>query len=175
MSFGGVTRISPALGRIAGSRKAEAGTDSTAKKSTLISTGNRMKSQKNIEHTVSSICARHKPIIASYIFGSVVKGKEEPGDIDIAVLLERAHLQSFSIPSLISEFEKAVGCRVDVVVLNRAGEILKYEVRRSGKLIFERSPDIRKRVEIQGRKSYEDFLSLHKRYVRKVLYGEKNG
>ena len=146
------------------------------KKGTLISMGNKMKSQEDIEHTVSSICARHKGIAASYIFGSVAKGeKEEPGDIDIAVLLERTHLQSFPIPSLISEFEKAVGCRVDVVVLNRAGEILKYEVRRSGKLIFERSPELRKKVEIQGRKSYEDFLNLHKRYVRKVLYGGKNG
>lgn len=134
-----------------------------------------MKSSEDIEHVVSSICARHKAIIASYIFGSVAKGKEEPGDIDIAVLLERTHLQSFSIPSLISEFEKAVGRPVDVVVLNRAGEILKYEVRRSGKLIFERSPEMRKKVEIQGRKTYEDFLHLHKRYVRKVLYGGKNG
>ena len=138
--------------------------------------GNKMKSPEDLEHTISSICARHKAIAASYIFGSVAKGeKEEPGDIDIAVLLDRAHLKSFPIPSLISEFEKAVDCRVDVVVLNRAGEILKYEVRRSGKLIFERSPQLRKKVEIQGRKSYEDFLNLHKRYVRKVLYGGKNG
>jgi predicted nucleotidyltransferase len=119
--------------------------------------------------------ARHKAILASYIFGSVAKGKKEPGDIDIAVLLERTHLQSFSIPSLISELEKALGRPVDVVVLNRAGEILKYEVRRSGKLIFDRSPGMRKMSEIQGRKSYEDFLSLHKRYVRKVLYSGKNG
>lgn len=135
-----------------------------------------MKSPEDIENTVSSICARHKAIAASYIFGSVAKGeKEEPGDIDIAVLLERTHLKSFPIPSLISEFEKTLGCRVDVVVLNRAAEILKYEVRRSGKLIFERSPELRKKVEIQGRKSYEDFLNLHNRYVRKVLYGGKNG
>ena len=134
-----------------------------------------MKSPKDIEHAISSICARHKAIVASYIFGSVVKGKEEPGDIDIALLLDGAHMQSLSVPSLISELEKSVGCPVDVVVLNRAGEILKYEVRRSGKLIFERSPEMRKKAEIRGRKSYEDFLHLHKRYVRKVLYGGKNG
>ena len=141
-----------------------------------MSPGNKLKSSEDIEQAVSSICARHKGIAASYIFGSFAKGKKEkPGDIDIAVLLEKAHLQSFPIPSLISEFEKVVGCRVDVVVLNRADEILKYEVRRSGKLIFERSPEMRKKVEIQGRKSYEDFLNLHKRYVRKVLYGGKNG
>jgi uncharacterized protein len=135
-----------------------------------------MKSQADIANAVFSICERHKAIAASYLFGSVVKGnKKEPGDIDIAVLLDKCHLQSFPIPSLISEFEKAVDCRVDVVVLNRADEILKYEVRRSGKLIFERSPGISKKVEIQGRKSYEDFLHLHKRYVQKVLYGGKNG
>lgn len=114
--------------------------------------------------------------MAAYIFGSVVKGKEkEPGDVDIAVLLERTYLQFFSIPSLISELEKALGRPVDLVVLNRAGEILKYEVRRSGKLIFDRSPDIRKRFEIQARKDYEDFLNLHKRYVGRVLYGGENG
>jgi len=142
----------------------------------LTTTGNKMESPEDIEHILSSICARHKAIAASYLFGSVAKGdKKKPGDIDIAVLIERTHLQTFPIPSLISEFEKAVDCRVDVVVLNRADEILKYEVRRSGKLIFERSPELRKKVEIQGRKSYEDFLYLHKRYVRKVLYGGKNG
>jgi uncharacterized protein len=73
-----------------------------------------------------------------------------------------------------SVLEKSVECPVDVVVLNRAGEILKYEVRRSGKLVFERSPEMRKNAEIRGRKSYEDFLHLHKRYVRKVLYGRKS-
>jgi predicted nucleotidyltransferase len=135
-----------------------------------------MKSRNDIEQSVSSVCTRHKGIVAAYIFGSFAKGqKEKPGDIDIAVLLEQTCLQSFEIPSLISEFEKVVDCRVDVVVLNRADEILKYEVRRSGKLIFERSPEMRKMAEIRGRKSYEDFLNLHNRYVRKVLYGGKNG
>ena len=40
----------------------------------------------------------------------------------------------------------------------------------SKKLYHERT----KKAEIRGRKSYEDFLYLHKRYVRKVLYGGKN-
>ena len=76
---------------------------------------------------------------------------------------------------MISDLEKAIGCRVDLVVLNRVGELLKYEVCRAGILIFERSPECRKRFEIRGRKSYEDFRYLHKRYVNRVLYGEKNG
>jgi len=63
--------------------------------------------------------------------------------------------------------EKAMGCRVDVVVLNRAGEVIKYEVRRSGRLVFERSNEARKKFEIYSRKTYEDFLYLHKRYGRR--------
>lgn len=135
-----------------------------------------MKSPKAIEKNVYSICSRHKGVAAAYIFGSAVKsGKGKPRDIDIALLLEEAFLHSFDIPSLISEFEKALDFPVDVVVLNRADEILKYEVRRTGKLVFDGSPALRKKAEILGRKTYEDFLNLHKRYVRKVLYGGKNG
>ncbi|MBW2615838.1 MAG: nucleotidyltransferase domain-containing protein [Deltaproteobacteria bacterium] len=146
-----------------------------------------MKSFKEISHIISTICSKHKAVLAAYLFGSVVKETQgKPSDIDIAVLLDDTHSQSFPILSFISSLEKSMGCRVDVVVLNRAGEVLKYEVRRSGKPVFERSPEARKRFEIYGRKTYEDFLFygrktyedflyLHKRYVNKVLYGGTNG
>jgi hypothetical protein len=49
------------------------------------------------------------------------------------------------------------------------------EVRRSGRLVFDRMPVFRKKFEIQGRKSYEDFLYLHNRYVNAVLYGSRYG
>ncbi|MFH1243872.1 MAG: nucleotidyltransferase domain-containing protein [Pseudomonadota bacterium] len=126
--------------------------------------------------TVYSICSEHRAVLAVYIFGSFSKGTgRRPNDIDLAVLLDDECSNSFSILSLISSLEKALGCPVDVVVLNRAGELLKYEIRRSGKLVFERSPEARKRFEMRGRKTYEDFLYLHKRYVNRVLYGAKNG
>ncbi len=114
--------------------------------------------------------------MAAYIFGSFAKNRAgKSSDIDVAVLLDETQSQSFSILSFISVLEKSLKCRVDVVVLNRAGEVLKYEVRRSGILVFERSSDIRKKFEIKGRKTYEDFLYLHNRYVRTVLYGRENG
>ena len=135
-----------------------------------------MKSFKEISHIISTICSKHRAVLAAYLFGSVVKETQgKPSDIDIAVLLDDTHLQSFPILSFISSLEKSMECRVDVVILNRAGEVLKYEVRRSGKPVFERSPEARKRFEIYGRKTYEDFLYLHKRYVNKVLYGGSNG
>ncbi len=44
----------------------------------------------------------------------------------------------------------------------------QFEVRRPGKLVFERDTGFRKKFEINGRKSYEDFLYFHKRYVNHV-------
>ncbi len=135
-----------------------------------------MKSFEEISHIISNICSKHRAVLAAYLFGSVAKEPHgKPKDIDIAVLLDDSQSQSFSLLSFISSLEKNMGCRVDVVILNRAGEVLKYEVRRSGKPVFERSPAARKRFEIYGRKTYEDFLYLHKRYVNKVLYGGSNG
>ena len=60
-------------------------------------------------------------------------------------------------------------------VLNDAGEVLKFEVRSKGNLIFERSREKRIRFEVLGRKTYEDFLYFHNRYVNKVLYGAGRG
>ena len=129
-----------------------------------------------IRQQVNLLCQNQSAIQAAFIFGSAVKKTEkEPEDIDIAVLLDDDKRESFSVPSFISLLEKSLQCRVDVVVLNRAGEVLKYEVRRKGELVFERSPDIGKKFEISSRKSYEDFLFLHKKYVNKVLYGSANG
>jgi predicted nucleotidyltransferase len=129
-----------------------------------------------IREKLIRLCQREIAIQAVYIFGSVsLQEDKEPGDIDIAILVEEDQLPSFSVPSFISLLERTLRYPVDLVVLNRAGEVLKYEVRRTGKLIFERSPDIGKRFEISSRKYYEDFLFLHKRYVNNVLYGGRNG
>ena len=135
-----------------------------------------MKDLNHIIHIVSSFCIKEPAILAAYLFGSVVKGESiNADDLDIAILLDEAYSERFSILSFISAIEKKLGCRADIVNLNKAGDILKFEVRRSGKLVFERDTDLRKKYEIRGRKSYEDFLYLHKRYVNSVLYGGKHG
>lgn len=125
---------------------------------------------------ISGVCSREPGINAAYLFGSVAKGKAElSSDVDLAILVDEDCLQKFSLLSFISLLERSCGCRVDVVILNRAGEVLKYEVRRSGQLIFERDSQMRKRFEVLGRKTHEDFLYLHRRYTNSVLYGENHG
>ncbi len=135
-----------------------------------------MKELKEISRIVSSVCSHQPAVAAAYVFGSAAKGRTgKHSDIDVAVLLDETYSKSFSLLSLMTDLEESLKCRTDVIVLNHAGELLKYHVRRDGKLVFERSSRFRKDFEIRGRKSYEDFLYLHKKYAKTVVYGEKHG
>ena len=71
--------------------------------------------------------------------------------------------------------ERMLELPVDAVVLNRAGEVLKFQVRLHGVLLYESDAKLRKQFEIMSRKYYEDFQYLHRRYTSRTLYGELNG
>ena len=124
---------------------------------------------------IRKLCASNPAIIAAYLFGSAAKKADKPAcDIDIALFLAPDQADAFDFLSFSTHLEKDIGRRVDLVVLNRAGEVLKYQVRKFGRLLFERDSKQRKRFEVLGRKHYEDFLHLHRRYTGKTLYGEKS-
>ena len=83
---------------------------------------------------------------------------------ELAILLFPGQEDDFPLLEVTVSLEKALGLRVDLTILNRAGELLKYQVRRHGILIYDKAPRIRKLFEIRGRKSFEDFLpspSIH--------------
>lgn len=130
---------------------------------------------KTLSETIAELCRKEQGIIAAYLFGSsVTRDVRKARDIDVAILVEPVEADDFPLLAFASHLERVCGRPVDLVLLNRAGEVLKYQVRRFGRLIFERDPVRRKQFEIKGRKLYEDFLHLHRRYVRMVLYGVRN-
>lgn len=81
---------------------------------------------------------------------------------------------SFDLLTFIVNAEMATGHKVDVVVLNTASEVMKYQVRKFGIPLFDQKPSIRKDFEIRSRKYFEDFLHLHKKYTNKALYGRSS-
>jgi uncharacterized protein len=108
-------------------------------------------------------------ILAVYLFGSHSTGKAKPAsDLDLALLLQPGQEDDFPLLELAVSLEKALGRKVDLVILNRAGELLKYQVRRFGCLLYDQAPQVRKQFEIRSRKSFEDFLYLHRRYLGQV-------
>ena len=129
-----------------------------------------------IAKKIASICKGEPAIAAAYVFGSHAKGiQKKSSDLDVALLLDETKTTYFFTLDFITALEKKMTCTVDVVILNKAGELLKFEVRRQGILVFERSKKDRKKFEIKGRKFYEDFIYLHKKYVKSVLYGNTDG
>lgn len=127
--------------------------------------------------SVARVCEREPAVMAAYVFGSTVRPeRSRPRDVDVAVLLFPSD-PDVRLPLRLANAlqDELGGCPVDVVVLNRAGELIKYEVRRTGRLVLDRDPERRKAFEIRGRKSFEDFCYLHRRYVRRVIYGEDHG
>lgn len=129
-----------------------------------------------LQERISAFCSNQPKILALYLFGSAAKGSFKQGsDLDVAILLDKHQSEDFFLLDFIIHMEKISGLTVDAVVLHRAGEVLKHQIRKTGRLIFDRSPAYRKRFEVLGRKSYEDFLYLHRRYVNRILYGGQNG
>jgi uncharacterized protein len=104
-------------------------------------------------------------ILAVYLFGSHSTGKAKPdSDLDLALLLQPGRECDFPLLKFAVSLEKALGRKADLVILNRAGELLKYQVRRFGRLLYDRDPRSRKQFEIRGRSSFEDFLYLNRRH-----------
>lgn len=131
---------------------------------------------QKIGEELSKFCSQEPAIEAAYVFGSRARGARGPErDLDVALLLQDGPGATFPLLSFVSRLERACGCRADVVILNHAGEVLKHEVRRTGRLIFERDSEKRKQFEVSGRKRYEDFLYLHRKYSEVVLYGKQHG
>lgn len=127
---------------------------------------------ESLRTKIRECCKEFESVLAAYLFGSSARETTGPkSDLDLALLVEPEAAAEFPVLEFIASLERTCKRRVDLVLLNRAGEVLKFQIRRQGKLIFERDPGKRKCFEIRSRRSYEDFLHMHKRYVRAVLYG----
>lgn len=131
-----------------------------------------------LKEDIVPVCKGQGEIIAAYLFGSrAVGGGKRASDVDIALLLDDHQESNFIYLDFKVRLESILNMDVDLVVLNNAGEILKHQVRKYGKVIYERDAKMRKQWEILSRKLYQDFLHLHNVYMKKLHehYRVKNG
>jgi len=120
-----------------------------------------------MDSLLQETCLAHEGIIAAYVFGSQATGEAGPhSDVDVAVLLDEDRQQDFDSLQFMVDLEKALNRSVDLVVLNRAGEPIKHQVRRDGRIVFDRDPKRRKHWEIMSTKFYQDYLHLHAIYMQ---------
>lgn len=116
------------------------------------------------------IFKKYPNIVFAYLFGSMANEKTHAdSDVDIAVLLDIK--EGFDINSslnlrldLMNELEKYFQKKAEVIILNTASILLKYEVVTGGKPIYSINEDKRFEFESLTRRLYFDFkylLSLH--------------
>jgi uncharacterized protein len=108
--------------------------------------------------------ARHPDgIVAAYLFGSVARGTATAvSDVDVAVLFEECPPRTLSgrHADLAGALEGALNRRVDLVILNRAPVDLVHRVMRDGRLVMDRLPSARIRVEVRARNDYFDLKPI---------------
>lgn len=120
--------------------------------------------------------AGHAEVIAAYLFGSQAKGKATAdSDVDIAVLLSpdfdlQEHFM-YRIERIV-ELEQLCQRPVDVVILNQATLVLRNQVLKYGRLVYERDHRQRVAFEVRSRQAYYDFQPmlalLHRALVRQI-------
>ncbi|MBI3754026.1 MAG: nucleotidyltransferase domain-containing protein [Deltaproteobacteria bacterium] len=128
---------------------------------------------ENILNKIVKYLSHEKPVTAACLFGSTAKGKSTgESDIDLGLLLKADFdlVANFDYKlRLMGELKDITGKAVDVVFINTADPILQYEIRKHGKLIFERDKQKRIAYEILARKRYFDFLPMHKKYIARIM------
>lgn len=82
---------------------------------------------------------RHEPgVRLAVVFGSVATGRDRPtSDVDIGVLTDRDETSRLAVT-----FSRATGRVADVVSLDTASPLLRFEIARDGRVLVERAPHL---------------------------------
>ena len=108
-----------------------------------------------------------------YIFGSAGKGKTTgESDIDIAVLIDESKLKKKNFELLKRKYyaaSPAFSMRpVDIVILNTAPPFLKYQILKTGRILFDRSRKLRVRFTERAITEYLDYKPIEDIYLKAV-------
>ena len=113
---------------------------------------------EKIEKFVSS----YGIIVAAYVFGSSVAGKERrASDIDIAIMV-RESMGGFERVQLETELSNLLGKDIDLVVFGSVSPLLQHQILKYGRIVYEADPTERVRQETMARKEYLDSRSLYR-------------
>jgi len=129
----------------------------------------KVSNRKSILQKISAHLEKtHEEIYAVYAFGSFISEREY-SDIDLAVLLNKEAVDSFSYESdLEISLEEIVSGPIDLRIINKAPLSFCYTVIQTGKVILDKKPDERSDFESRVIRQYLDFAYFQRRYLSEV-------
>jgi predicted nucleotidyltransferase len=99
---------------------------------------------ERIKAALKTFAETHNEVLSVTIFGSQAHGRaRESSDVDVALYIDPAAIPADAMEVQLRytvELERAIGKHVDLVLLNLAPPMLRYQAIRNGKLVFERDP-----------------------------------
>jgi len=124
------------------------------------------------EADLVAFLATQEDVVAAYLFGSLAQGRATPrSDIDIAILLastspERELQRRLR---LMGELRAFADREVEVVILNSAPPLLRHQVLRYGRRLYERDRQARVEFEVWAGKVYADLRPMYDFCARDLL------
>ena len=107
------------------------------------------------------ILIQYEKIIFAYIFGSYAKDNiRKDSDIDIAIYLKDS-IGSYEYLDMKMKLSEALKREVDLVILNDATPLLKYEIHKNNILLFTNDKSIESKYKVKTLFEYNDM----KRYL----------
>lgn len=118
---------------------------------------------------------RRKGILLAYLFGSCSKKGGKPGplsDLDFAIYLKR-NLSKSKIKRLhieiLSDLISILGDDIDLVIMNRASTQMKFNVIKSGEILFQRTETDKIKIESEIIRIYLDSKYYLKRQAEEKI------
>ncbi|RKD32295.1 type VII toxin-antitoxin system MntA family adenylyltransferase antitoxin [Thermohalobacter berrensis] len=134
-----------------------------------------MLSDKSLEK-IKRVFSDFDDVKAVYLFGSYADNKENRfSDIDLGILLKDKYDKKIKL-DILSEMAEIGFCKVDLVILNEAPILMKYEIVKHNKLIYKKdnfdsnsyfSSVIRRYLD------FNPFLEVQNKYFKERLLNGK--
>jgi len=121
--------------------------------------------------TIRDLLSSYPGVETAYIFGSSVRGhgwKKTP-DIDIGILFnEDVRDAEIEGEKIREDLERILKKRIDVISLGDAPPLLRFEVIRNGRSIFERHKEKRVDFEVRSLIEFYDLEPLRRQFVKGI-------
>jgi predicted nucleotidyltransferase len=116
--------------------------------------------------SAADVSARFPDLQLVVLFGSAARGRARTtSDVDIAVRCDRAADLDALFMALAPRLKSD---RLDLVDLRRTGPLLAFEVARSGRLLFERTPGLFHQFQSLASRRYADTKKLREAQKRSL-------
>ena len=120
-------------------------------------------SRSNIKKQVTLFAQKYKEIVAVYLFGSIATGRDKlDSDIDIAIMvnIKVSGLTRIAWETRLSEL---IGKDVDLIIFGQSGALLRHQILKYGKLLYEKDFHARVEQEVRARAEYLDSRCLYQK------------